>query len=290
MELEAQFIYTDLYFSLFKFNCVWGTLPFQGEAQKQGCAGWVGTECDSHPLLTHLWVPYIFTHPYTGWQLHWDALVLMHSSAYPWELVNILALEKMTSSLPLRSVNYSDRIKSSWFPSLSSDSKVSWCSCSSGMERHSPVEVSGIILLGFFIPTWGSGVPLQAFGSTTDNCIMDNANTRMSIFGFEGKGQPASLDTFLSATRQSMPGKLLPVRLPLSFAFSKKTDFSRTVPEAAWSERLCRHLVTECVKGLNHEATWHTTLLWPTSGFCLHSSSRNSHSPSSIPGSQLTRD
>lgn len=204
---------------------VWGTLPFQGETLEQACActGWVGIECGSHLILAHLWVPGTpwwkqGHHPsYSGWQHH----AVGHcpdtdSTAYPWKWVNILTLETMASSHPLRSVNYSDRVKSLWFPVLSSDSKISWCSCSSGMEWHSPVEVSGIILLGFFIPTWGSGVSLQAFGSTTANCIMDNASTRTSTFGFEGKGQPASLDTFLSATRQSTPGKLLPVRLPLS--------------------------------------------------------------------------
>lgn len=154
-----------------------------------------------------------------------------HRGALSWHRQYCLSLEMgkypdsgdngiQTPSLD-RSVNYSDRVKSLWFPVLSIDFKISWCSCSSGMEWHSPVEVSGIILLGFFIPTWGSGVSLQAFGSTTANCIMDNASTRTSTFGFEGKGQPESLDTFLSATRQPTPGKLLPVRLPLSFAFSK---------------------------------------------------------------------
>lgn len=228
MELEAQFSYTDLYFYVLTV-CEGHSLSRVKQRNKdvQVQAGWELSvtptpclhisECLTHPEesreTTSLRVGNNIALPCTCPDTD--------STAYPCKLVNILALETMTSSLPLRSVNYSDSIKSLWFPSLSSDSKVSWCSCSSGMEWHSPIEVSGIILPGFFIPTWGSGVLLRAFGSTTANCIMDNASTRMSIFGFEGKGQPASLDTFLSATRQSMPGKLLAVRLPLSFAFSK---------------------------------------------------------------------
>lgn len=135
---------------------------------------------------------------------------------------------------------------------------------------------------------------MQAFGTITANCMTDKADTRISVFGFEVKGLIVAL--FALSPHPWPPSQLQPgspclenywsVRLPLSFAFSRKKDFSRVVPEASWSERLCKHFMIVHVKGLNHETTWHTALLWPISGFCLNTSPRST-SPFSLHGSQL---
>lgn len=201
----------------------------------------------------------------------------------------------MTSSLSLRSVKYLDRIKSSWFSSLSSYPKMPWCRCSFGIKWHSSVEVSGVILLFVFVSSWGSGVlnaslwdhycqPHDGQGWHKYECIWLWSKRVNSC---PICTPPASLATFPTAAGQSMPRKLLSVRLPLSFAFSRKKDFSKAVPEASWSERLCKHFMIVHVKGLNHETTWHTALLWPISGFCLNTSPRSNPSPFSLHGSQL---
>lgn len=93
MELEAQFIYTDLYFSLFILDWVWGTVPFQGETQKRGCAGtgWVSTEWLPLPANTSLsaWhslgkqghhIPYIGRQHCTEIHLSWYTVLLIPGS------------------------------------------------------------------------------------------------------------------------------------------------------------------------------------------------------------------